>query len=121
LATLSAGNQNSGPPAFNQGIGYFISGSTLTALTLDGYTPIWASSFTGDGSPLGPPIFANGHVFVESNNGNVYALDAATGLQQWTMGLPAQNGGAPQLQLGLALGDGLLVVPANNTLTVFGD
>lgn len=121
LTTFSAGGQNSGPPAFSQGIGYFLTGSTLTALTLDGYTPIWASSFAGDGSSFGPPIIANGLVFVESDNGNLYALDAATGVQQWSMALPAALGGGPQLQQGLALADGLLVVPASNTLTAFGD
>ena len=64
------------------------------------------------------PIVVNQTVIIESSNGNVYALHAATGQQQWTV-----NAGAP-LQLGdinsgLAAGDGLLIVPAGHQVVAY--
>jgi len=50
--------------------------------------------------------------------GNVYALNAATGQQLWTV-----NAGGPLLppdsNSGLAAGDGLLIVPAGNQVVAY--
>jgi outer membrane protein assembly factor BamB len=35
-------------------------------------------------APVSPPVVAAGKVFVGSNDGRVYALDASTGAIQWS-------------------------------------
>lgn len=104
-----------GPPAFNGTTGYFLQGGTLNALTSNN-TVLW--SFAGDGALTTSPIIVNQAVIIGSSTGNVYALNAATGQQLWTI-----NAGGP-LQLtnyneGLAAGDGLLIVPAGNQVAAY--
>ena len=41
-------------------------------------------SFTTGGGVQSSPAVANGSVYVGSNDGNVYSLDASTGAQQWS-------------------------------------
>jgi outer membrane protein assembly factor BamB len=71
------------------------------------------------------PIVVNNYVFVGSTSGNLYGLDATTGALLWTqsMGAPIpgpENGGyAFQGYSGLSAGDGLLIVPAGNTVTAY--
>ncbi len=71
------------------------------------------------------PIVVNNTVFVGSSSGNLYALNAATGAQVWTVSLgapiagPATGGNATQGATGLSAGDGLLIVPAGNTVNAF--
>jgi len=68
------------------------------------------------------PIVVNNFVFVGSSSGNLYAVDAATGALQWTKNLgapiPGQAFGGFGTT-GLNAGDGLLVVPAGNTVTAY--
>lgn len=100
-----------GEPAFSATAGYFLQSGTLNALTSSNNTVLW--SFTGDGLLTTSPIVVNQAVIVGSSSGNVYALNAATGQQLWTV----NTGGALQsgsTNSGLAAGDGLLIVPAGN-------
>jgi outer membrane protein assembly factor BamB len=105
-----------GEPAFSATTGYFLQSGTLNALTSSNNTVIW--SFTGDGLLSTSPLVVNQAVIVGSSSGNVYALDAATGQQLWTV----NAGGALQpgsTNSGLAAGDGLLIVPAGNQVVAY--
>jgi outer membrane protein assembly factor BamB len=98
-------------------------GQSLNAETLDG-SLVW--TFAGDGqlntTPLVLDTGTGRFVIVGSWLGNLYALDATTGQQVWSTyvgapisGADEQNGSEPLA--GLAAGQGLLVVPAANTLS----
>jgi outer membrane protein assembly factor BamB len=105
-----------GEPAFSATAGYFLQSGTLNALTSSNNTVLW--SFTGDGLLTTSPIVVNQAVIVGSSSGNVYALNAATGQQLWTV----NTGGALQpgsTNSGLAAGDGLLIVPAGNQVVAY--
>lgn len=75
----------SAPPAFDATKRYVRGGNgnpgDLTAVTSAGAT---AWNFTGDGPFVSPPDVGNGLVFVESNLGTLYAVDAVTGLSVWS-------------------------------------
>lgn len=49
----------------------------------------WAFGFPGDVSASAQPTIAAGHVFVGSQGGRVYALNAATGCMNWWFEAPA--------------------------------
>jgi outer membrane protein assembly factor BamB len=107
---------STGEPAFSATAGYFLQGGTLNALTSSNNTVLW--SFTGDGGLITSPIVVSQAVIIESSSGNVYALDATTGQQLWTV----NAGAAPQTNASnnvLAAGDGLLVVPAGNQIVAY--
>ena len=110
------------PPALTSTQGFFLQQGTLRALKLSNSQILW--SFSGDGALTTSPILVNSTVFIGSSNGNLYGLDAATGAQVWTQSLGAAipqgatwGHGLPFS--GLNAGDGLLMVPAGNTLTAF--
>lgn len=103
------------PPAIGTQMGFFLQSGTLRGLTLSNNTVMW--SFTGDGSLVSSPILVNQDVIIGSSLGNVYAINASTGAQDWTVAtgaaIPAgAHWGAGMPLSGLAAGDGLLVVPA---------
>jgi outer membrane protein assembly factor BamB len=67
---------------------------------------------------------AGGAVFAGSSTGRVYAVSAATGKRIWT-GVAGSVIRRPDEQnadvlVGMAVGHGLLVVPAGNALAAFG-
>jgi outer membrane protein assembly factor BamB len=105
-------------PAVNSTTGFFLQSGTLNAKTLSDYSNVW--SFTGDGGLVTSPIIVDTAVIVGSSSGQVYALDTATGAQLWTanVGAAITNGNGFVISA-LAAGDGLLVVPAGNTLSAF--
>jgi outer membrane protein assembly factor BamB len=107
---------STGAPAFSSTAGYFLQSGTLNALSNSNNTVLW--SFIGDGTLATSPIVVNQTVIIESSNGNVYALNAATGQQLWTVnaGAPFQTGNTIS---GLAAGDGLLIVPAGNQVVAY--
>lgn len=110
------------PPAIGPQIGYFLQSGTLRGITLANSTILW--SFAGDGTLVTSPIGVNQYVIIGSSSGTLYALDGTTGAQVWTVNLgaalPAGAGWGSRMPFsGLAAGDGLLVVPAGNTLTTF--
>lgn len=108
-------------PAFSGKTGLFLSGGTLRSLDLASGTVQW--SFAGDGSLVSAPVAAGGTVYVASSSGIVYALNASTGsvvaevdTQSPISGTDEQN--AVQ-RTSLAVGDGLLLVPAGTTLFAY--
>lgn len=91
---------------------------TLESLAASNNQVNW--TFTGDGTLASPPIVVNNYVFEGSTNGHLYALDATSGSLLWTQTLGAAVPGPYGNQTqGLTAGDGLLVVPAGNTVTAF--
>ena len=56
----------------------------LTAANVPRLTLKWAFGFAGVNSARAQPTVAGGRVFVGSENGDVYALDARTGCTYWT-------------------------------------
>jgi outer membrane protein assembly factor BamB len=105
-------------PAITSTMGFFLKSGTLTAKSLSDFSTVW--SFNGDGGLVTSPIVVNLAVIVGSSSGQVYALDAATGAQLWVINTGAAiYSGIGNVISGLAAGDGLLVVPAGNTLSAF--
>jgi outer membrane protein assembly factor BamB len=110
------------PPAIDAQSGYFLQSGTLRGVTLANNTVQW--SFAGDGALVSSPIVVNQYVFVGASSGRLYAVDASSGQQLWMKDLgaaiPAGSGWGARMPIsGLSAGDGLLVVPAGNTLTAF--
>jgi hypothetical protein len=100
-------------PAFDASTGYFVSGSLLAR---DINTGVQKWSFNGDGSLITSPIVDNGYVYVGSQQGNLYALNAATGENVWTGRVGASMIG---FDVSMAAGEGLLVVPATSLLVAY--
>lgn len=115
---LLSGFSTSYIPAVTATTAFMLNSGTLQAESLSNNQILW--SFAGDGSLDTAPIEVNNYVIVGSSNGNLYALDASTGAQIWTqnVGAPIATGTNSMLS-GLAAGDGLLVVPAGNTVTAY--
>lgn len=110
------------PPAIGSQSGCFLQGGTLRGITLANNTILW--SFAGDGHLVTSPILVNNYVFIGSSSGNLYALDVQTGAQVWQQNLGAAipygaSWGSRIPLSGLSAGNGLLVVPAGNTLSAF--
>jgi outer membrane protein assembly factor BamB len=109
------------PVAIGSSIGYFMQNATLSALSLADYSQQW--TFVGDGNLATAPLLVNSYVFVGSNSGKLYVLDASTGAQLAVIAL----GGAPNSSFlgnvvswnGMGAGDGLLVVPVGNKVSAF--
>jgi len=100
-------------PAFDGGLGFYLTGSTLTATDLVSGLPTW--SFSGDGQLDSNPIVANGFVYEGSRSGEMYVLDERTGVVAWSgnlgAGVAATGEGKWQMFSAPAIGQGLLVVP----------
>ena len=56
----------------------------MTAADVPNLKLKWAFGFPGGTQAYGNPAIVAGRVFVGSDNGTVYALDAATGCTHWT-------------------------------------
>lgn len=109
-------------PAFDSTNMYTLDNGYLVAVDPSGSPDRW--SF-GGGTLVTAPVVAGGAVFAGSSTGRVYAVSATTGKQIWTgvagsviVGPDEQNA---DVLVGMAVGDGLLVVPAGNALAAFGD
>jgi polyvinyl alcohol dehydrogenase (cytochrome) len=68
-----------GNSRFQPGAGAGLSAETVPKLTLK-----WAFAFPNGASAFGQPAVFRGFVFVGSDNGYVYSLDAATGCAYWS-------------------------------------
>lgn len=118
-----AGSFASDPaPAITATTGFYLTGGTLNAITLAGSTQQWA--FAGDGSLVTAPIVVDQSVIVGSSSGNLYALDATTGTVTWQVKAPSTIAGPDEQNVsqpltGLAVADGILAVPAGNTLVAY--
>ena len=104
-------------PAVSSTTGFFLQSGTLNAKALSDYATVW--SFSGDGGLITSPIVVGDAVIVGSSSGQIYALDAATGMQLWTANAGSAISSSGDTISGLTAGDGLLVVPAGDTLTAF--
>ena len=109
-------------PALGTTSGYFLQSGILRGLTISNNAVQW--SFSGDGKLVTSPIVVNQYVFVGSSAGNVYAVNSTTGLQVWSMNvgaaIPSGAGWGARMPIsGLSAGNGLLLVPAGNTLTAY--
>jgi outer membrane protein assembly factor BamB len=109
--TLLGAFNYSGPPAVTATNAFTLFNSTLQGVSLSNNQINW--SFAGDGMLTASPIVVNNFVFVGSSSGNLYAVDATTGAQLWTKNLGAAIFGS------MNAGDGLLIVPAGNTVTAY--
>ena len=108
-------------PAVTATTTYALSNGTLQSINWGTSQVNW--TFAGDGGLTTPPIVVNNYVFVGSTSGNLYGVDATSGSLLWTQNMgaaiPTATGWAYQDPSGLAAGDGLLVVPAGNTVSAF--
>lgn len=105
-------------PAVNSTTAFFLQSGTLNAKALSDFSTVW--SFSGDGGLVTSPIIVGQAVIVGSSSGQIYALDAAAGTQLWTANAGGTiYSGNGNVISGLTAGDGLLVVPAGNTLSAF--
>jgi outer membrane protein assembly factor BamB len=125
-ATLAPIWHFSGPCEGGGGKTVVYAGGRVYTRDFLGSLVLW--TFAGDGqlntTPLVLDAGSGRFVIVGSGLGNLYALDATTGQQVWSTyvggpisGADEQNGSEPLA--GLAAGQGLLVVPAANTLSAY--
>jgi len=108
-------------PAFGGQNMYTLYGGKLVAVDPSGSPDRW--SF-GSGTLVTAPVVGGSVVFVGSSSGTVYGVAAQSGKQVWSasagptiLGPDEQNA---DVLVGMAIGDGMLVVPAGNELTAFG-
>jgi len=119
--TLLGSFSDNYPPAVTATTAFFLNNSGLQGIARSNNQILW--TFAGDGALVTSPVTVNNYVIVGSSNGNLYALDGATGSQVWTqsLGAPIQTTSAGSLGMysGLAAGDGMLVVPSGNNVTAY--
>jgi outer membrane protein assembly factor BamB len=101
-------------PAFFGDLALFLQSGTLRAVDSNGQV-LW--SFAGDGDLTSAPLIANQTIYIGSNSGTLYGLNA-TGQQIWSTQvgapIPAPDEHNFFLTTGLGAGDGLLIVPAGS-------
>jgi outer membrane protein assembly factor BamB len=109
-------------PAFDNTNMYALQGGNLVAVDPSGSPNRWAY---GDGTLVTAPVVNNGVVYVGSSTGVVYGVSVKSHTKVWSgtagttiVGPDEQNA---DVLVGLGIGGGLLVVPAGNVLTAFGD
>ena len=119
----NVGSFAAGPiPALTSSLGYFLSGGTLWAQGLAGGAAAW--SFTGDGTLSSAPLVANGVVYEGGTSGALYALSASTGALLWSgnvggaIAAPDEQNVSQPLT-GMALGQGMLLVSATDSLVAY--
>ena len=120
--TLTGSFASATAPAFDSTNMYTLENGNLVAVDPSGSPDRWTFS---NGSLVTAPVVSGGVVFVGSSNGAVYGVSASSGTQVWTgtagstiLGPDERNA---DVLIGMAVGGGLLVVPAGNALTAFGD
>ena len=102
-------------PAFADTSMYTINSGTLTKSAASGSPSRW--TFANHKLDTAP-VVSNGVVYALSTSGNVFGVSTASGAKVWK-GTVGQATNGPILS-GLAVGGGLLIVPAGSTLTAFG-
>jgi outer membrane protein assembly factor BamB len=122
-------NTSKSAPAFSGNMGFFLywpgfSGSygTLVGRNVDSNLVYW--SFTGDGALQSSVLVVNDYVYVGSNTGKLFAVEAATGHQVWSTtagtSIPyVDEVNSSQPITGFAAGEGILVVPTSTTLVAY--
>ncbi len=109
-------------PAFGDSDMFTLFGANLVAVNPSGSPDLWTF---GSGTLATAPVVAGSIVFVGSSNGTVYGVSAKTGKQVWSavagpsiVGPDEQNA---DVLVGMAVGNGMLVVPAGGELTAYGN
>jgi outer membrane protein assembly factor BamB len=112
-------------PAFHGSTGFFLNVNIVSTLEArDITTGALKWSFTGDGTLSSAPLVVNGKVYIGSISGKLYALDESSGANVWT-GIVGAAVNRPDEQnlseplIGLGAGEGLLVVPASNSVVAY--
>ena len=100
---------------------YTLQSGSLVAVDPSGSPNRWEF---GNGTLVTAPVVNDGVVYVGSSDGTVYGVSARSGSKVWS-GTAGSTILAPDEQnvdvlVGIAVGGGLLVVPAGNVLTAFG-
>jgi outer membrane protein assembly factor BamB len=109
-------------PAFGGTSMYTLQERNLVSTDQSGSPDHWTF---GDGTLVTAPVVSGGIVFEGSSDGTVYGVAAGSGSKVWSgqagtsiLGPDEQNA---DVLVGMAVGGGLLVVPAGNALTAFGN
>jgi outer membrane protein assembly factor BamB len=107
------------PPAFDGTLEFSVSHWTIAAIDTSTGDQLW--SHTTDGLGLTPPFVVGGNVYVGDTSGALTSYDERTGAQTWStnLGSPVSAPIWGNLQPVMEAGDGLLVVPATDTLVAF--
>ena len=123
LTGSQVGTFAAGPvPAFSGSTGYFLAAGTLAAQ--DQTTGVTAWRFSGDGGLVSAPVVANGVVYEGSSSGMLYALSSQSGAVLWSGNVGGAIAGPDEQNVsqpltGLAIGQGVLLVPASGTLVAY--
>jgi len=80
-------HRNTTTPWLSYGGNDGLTNAANTTIDSDGLGQLWQTSL--DGPVYGSPLYDNGVVFVATENGTLYALDAATGNVRWRAALGA--------------------------------
>jgi outer membrane protein assembly factor BamB len=116
-------------PAFSGNMGFFLNGppqfgsyGTLQGRNINNNVVYW--SFTGDGFLQSSVIVVNDYVYVGSNAGKLFAVEATSGHQVWSTtagtSIPyVDEWHSSQPLTGFAAGEGILVVPTKTTLVAY--
>lgn len=126
LATLSGDQTGSfasdTAPAFGSRDMDTLQGGNLVAVDPSGRPNRWEFSYR---TLVAAPVVSGGVVFAGSSDGTVYGISARSGAQVWAGTAGSMILGPGELsagvKVGMAVGGGLLVIPAGNVLTAFGD
>jgi outer membrane protein assembly factor BamB len=103
------------PPAFSDGVGYYLQAGTLRAITTDTSTVKW--SFAGDGKLSTAPVVAGAYAYVGSSAGELYALDG-NGMQVWATNVGGAINSAAETN-SMTVAEGVLLVPVGNKLLAY--
>src|ERR1041385_2427894 len=116
-------------PAFSGNMGFFLNGPKWFGSygTLEGRdvnTNLVRWTFNGDGRLQSSMLVVNDYVYVGSDLGKLYAVEAATGTPVWstTVGSPipyVDEQNVSQPLTGFAAGEGILVIPTETTLVAY--
>jgi outer membrane protein assembly factor BamB len=101
-------------PGFDSTSMYTLQDGDLVAVHPSGSPNRW--TFAGQNLTTAP-VISNGVVYVANVSGTIFGVSAATGTQVWS----GTAGDGEAQGIGLAIGGGLLLVPAGSTVTAFGN
>jgi outer membrane protein assembly factor BamB len=112
-------NSNSLLPAFSGSLAFSVSGSDVLATKLSSSNLAWLAALSGTFSE--PPIVVNDLVFALNTAGELYVLDAATGVvkQKIMVGLGGGTAAGYGDYGGMGAGEGYVVVPSGAVLAAF--
>jgi outer membrane protein assembly factor BamB len=103
------------PPAFGEGFEFDVIKGVLRATQMASGAAVW--TFAPGGGVATSPLIDGNTVFVGSTIGTIFALDAMTGVVEWSESTGADF--LTQQGFGMAAAHGVLVVPAGNELLAY--